>query len=119
MKHHYFIVLELPGESNLKITEGQEVPKSFWENAATTVGNGNAKIICTRQDTGVSEDLRKHVTKVKQFTTYILVSMRLNRKVSKKNRTLNRQLSQCISDTATGLVLENDTNFSLYTIEAA
>jgi len=119
MKHHYFIVLELPGEGNLKITEGQEVPKSFWETAATTVGNGNAKIICTRQDTGVSEDLRKHVRKIKAFTTYILVSMRFNKKPKKTGKSLNRELSECISNTATGLVLENDANFSLYTIEAA
>ncbi|KGO91978.1 hypothetical protein [Flavobacterium subsaxonicum] len=119
MKHHYFIVLELPGESNLKLTEGQAVPRDFWENAAATVSQGSAKIICRRQDTGVSEDLRKHARKIKQFTTYILVSMRFNRKPAKTGKALNKELSACISTAASGMVLENDPAYRLITLEAA
>ena len=70
---HYFVVLELPGGEELKFEKGRVSPEDFWEMAADAVDKGKANIISKRQDTGVSEELRKYLLHVKKFTTFVLV----------------------------------------------
>lgn len=66
----YFIVLKLPGGAELKFTDGSS-PEHFWQYVSQTIYNGDAKIVSARTDTGVSGELRSHLSS-NCFETYFL-----------------------------------------------
>ena len=83
MKDNYFVVLQLPSDSQLTYQDTN--PKSFWKKAAGAISMGKAKIVSRRQDTGVSEELRSHAKSINYFSTYVLVCMRLGKKKDKSS----------------------------------
>jgi hypothetical protein len=115
MNQHCFVVLELPGGEELKHVDTNNT-RGFWSQVASTIASGNAKIISKRQDTGISEDLRRHVASCTKFTTYVLVDMHLN-----PQRCNNRQIFKRVSSWLTGTghhkVIDNGANFQLVTID--
>ena len=79
---HYFILLELPGGSELKFNSGDESPDDFWRNAVRSIRKGRANLICRRQDTGVSEALHKYMLTANHFTTFMVAELEMERNES-------------------------------------
>lgn len=116
MTENYFVVLQLPGTKELKLTEGSSSAKNFWSKAANAISKGKARIVSRRQDTGVSEEVRSHAKQVSRFKTYILVNMRLGK--SAKNDVIFAKAAKCISESSTAAVVETNEDFQLLAIGA-
>lgn len=69
----YFLVLEIHDEN--AIIEQDAESENICANAALAITNGNASIICVRNDTGISEELRTYARKLKKYTTFILLQV--------------------------------------------
>ncbi len=119
MTQYYFLVLELPGGEELKFTEGAASPKNFWNAAAKSVKQGKAKLICRSQDTGISEDFRKHLKTVKTFKTYILLQMDLEKDDFASKKGVFKKAAQYIVNPETEVVIDKADNFQLVTVMAA
>lgn len=111
----YFVVLKLPGSTELRFTDGTS-PENFWAHVAQTIKNGEAKIVSARTDTGVSEEVRSHIN-CNCFETYFLFYL-----MSNKSEIENHQL---IFDKANDLlkvgnyesVIDCNDNFQLVTLD--
>jgi hypothetical protein len=114
MSQHCFVVLELPGGEELKYID--QNPHGFWKCVAGIIRNGGAKVISKRKDTGISEDLRRHVSDKDNFTTYVLVDMHLD-----PHRCSNHQIFKKVSSWVAGpghhKVIDNGSNFQLVTVD--
>jgi len=113
MEQQYFVVLELPSGSNLN---ARYCPVDFWTDASKAIRQGKAKMISRRQDTGVSEELRNYVQHVKQFTTFVLVTMPL----PSKHNTLKifKRASHYVASPANKIIVDGAENFQLVAIDA-
>jgi len=114
---HYFVVLELPGGEELKFKEGKNCPDDFWEMAANAIDNGKAHIISKRKDTGVSEELRRHLTHIKKFTTFVLVHMQFHASEFLNEKSIFKKLSRWLVTPSQGIVIDTADNFQLVTID--
>lgn len=114
---HYFVVLELPGGEELKFKDSGNCPDAFWEKAADIIDRGEAQIISKRQDTGVSEELRKHLSNIKKFTTFVLVHMQFCTGDFLNEKDIFKKLSRWLLNTKHGLVIDTADNFQLVTID--
>ena len=115
MKQHYFIVLELPVEPEFIFDEGIESSAHFWTKAKKAINKGTAKMVCCRQDTGVSEDLRRHVSQIEKFTTFVLVAMPIKSIANKE--AIFRKVSRSIVKPATVNIIDRSHNFQLVTMD--
>lgn len=116
---HYFLVLELPGGAELKFSNGATSPKNFWNNAALSVKQGRAKLICRRQDTGIAEEFRKHIKSLKTFRTYVLVEMEFQKNDFTSKKHIFKKAAQHIISHEHEAVIDCADNFQLVTVEAA
>jgi len=114
---HYFVVLELPGGKELKFKEGRCSPKNFWKVASETIAQGKAVIISKRKDTGVSEELRSHLSKIKKFSTYVLVHMQFTALESVTECDIFNKIAQWIVVQNREVVIDTGHNFQLVTID--
>lgn len=114
---HYFVVLELPGGEELKFSESRYCPDDFWEKAADIIDRGEARIISRRQDTGVSEELRKYLVNIKKFTTFVLVHMQFCTHDFLNEKDIFKKLSRWLSSSNHDLVIDTADNFQLVTID--
>jgi len=114
---HYFVVLELPGGEELKFEKGKDSPENFWKMAADAVNRGKANIICKRQDTGVSEELRKYLQHVKKFTTFVLVHMHFHATEFLNEKLVFKKLSKWLTTPSPKIVIDAADNFQLVTID--
>lgn len=115
----YFIVIELPGGDELRFLEGSNSPENFWPSAALAIDNGEALIICKRGDTGVSEDLRKYISTLNKFTTFILAQLSLCGKDFLCANTIYKKTAEWIRYSDKEVLIDADTNFQLVTLGAA
>ncbi|KOS04886.1 hypothetical protein AM493_01635 [Flavobacterium akiainvivens] len=115
MDNHCFVVLELPGGEELKYVDEANT-HGFWTAVAGNIRDGKAKIISKRQDTGISEDLRSHVSGNQKFTTYVLVDMHLHPQRCSNNRIFER-VSAWLTGTGRHRVIDDGANFQLVTID--
>ena len=116
MMENYFVVLQLPGSKELKLTDGNDSAKNFWGKAANAISKGRARIVSRRQDTGVSEEIRSHSKKVNRFKTYVLVNMRLAKKDRKD--IIFAKAAECIAASSTAAVIETTEDFQLLAVDA-
>jgi hypothetical protein len=114
---HYFVVLELPGGEELKFKEGKDSPTDFWKTAADAIDKGRAQVICKRQDTGVSEELRKYLKHIKKFTTFVLVHMHFHASEFVNEKLFYKKLSKWLKASSHGIVIDTADNFQLVTVE--
>ena len=114
---HYFMVLELPGGAELKFVEGKTSPKNFWDKAAHSIKTGKAKLISSRKDTGISEELRKHVKSVNTFKTYVLVHMDIDVNKFASRKETYKKISKLIASPQHETVIDTAENFQLVTVE--
>jgi len=112
---HCFVVLELPGGSELKFVNDKSTP-NFWKSVARTIREGKAKIISKRRDTGISEDLRRHVAHVDNFKTYVLVDMHLA-PAKCGERDIFKKVSSWLTMPGHDKVIDTAENFQLVTID--
>ncbi|MFP9115728.1 hypothetical protein ACLI1A_17440 [Flavobacterium sp. RHBU_3] len=68
----YFLLLQLEDDQG-HIPD--EDTATICDTAAQALLTGKANIVCMRNDTGVSEDLRAHASTLKRFTTYIILQI--------------------------------------------
>jgi hypothetical protein len=118
MIEHYFLVIEVPGGEELKFSECAASPKNFWGEAAKAVKQGNAKLICRRKDTGLSEEFRKHIKTVKTFRTYILVQMDLHKNEFTDKKSIFKKAARHIIKPDSEMVIDQADNFQLVTVDA-
>jgi hypothetical protein len=114
---HYFVVLELPGGEELKFKEGRNSPDAFWEKAADIIDRGEAQIISKRKDTGVSEELRRHLLNIKKYTTFVLIHMQFRASDFLNEKDIFKKLSGWLSNSKRDLVIDTADNFQLVTID--
>ena len=67
----YFVVLQLPGNEELKFN--YETPNHFLKSAYYFLTAGAAQIVSIRKDTGVSEDVRNHISTCSSYKSYLLL----------------------------------------------
>jgi len=73
----YFVVLELPGSVVLKYSDDGLGPGIFRESALKSISERKTEIVSVRRDTGVSEEVRKHLETCGSFKTFILFQLKL------------------------------------------
>jgi hypothetical protein len=115
----YFVVIELPGGSELKFTESKYSPDNFWVTAASALQMGEVHIVSRREDTGVSEELRKHITTLSKFTTFILAQITLCKNELLCNTTIFTKTADWIVLSDKEVVIDEDANFQLVTLDIA
>ena len=115
---HYFILLELPGGSELKFNAGNKSPDDFWRNAVRSIRKGRANLICRRQDTGVSEALHTYMLTARHFTTFMLADLQMQRNESCDKKIILYKMVQSIIHTEHETVIENCDRFQLVTCAA-
>lgn len=109
----YFVVLQLPGSTELKFIDGKYSPENFWHYAATVIGNGKSDIISVRQDTGVSEELRSHADCSRKFETYILFYLMLSKDEIRDKNTILRKISDLLKVANYEFVIDANDNYQL------
>ena len=112
---HCFVVLELPGGQELKFENEKSLP-DFWKSAAKAIDRGQAKVISKRQDTGVAEDLRRHVADIDNFKTFVLVDMQMHPSKCKKSHIFHK-VSSWLTGPGHDKVIDTAHNFQLVTID--
>ena len=112
MEQQYFVVLELPCGSNLNT---KCCPVDFWNDASKAIRKGKAKMISRRQDTGVSEELRSYVKHVKQFTTFVLVTMPIHSDYN--THKIFKRASSYIASPANKIIVDGAENFQLVAVQ--
>ena len=117
MKEHFFIVFELPGGAELKFKENKKSPCDFWVHTANIIETGKAKIISKRKDTGISEELRNHVSKTNKFTTYVLAHLFFNPQ-NCNERDIYKKVAHWLKSPSHETVIDTAENFQLVTIES-
>jgi hypothetical protein len=73
---NYFVLLELP-QTGFAGVENNMPVGGFWKNARQQVMDGYAKIISSRADTGVSEELKSYLGHITAYTTFVLLQTAL------------------------------------------
>lgn len=114
---HYFVILEIPGGDELKFSKNSSSTAEFWDMAADVISRGEAQIISKRRDTGVCEELRKHLRNIKKFTTFVLVHMQFCPGDLSNDKFIFNKLSRYITGSAKGVVIDRAHNFQLVTID--
>ncbi|MFP9100624.1 hypothetical protein ACLI09_16360 [Flavobacterium sp. RHBU_24] len=117
MTQNYFLVLELPGGNEMRFKENGDSPKNFWPKAKNAIYSGTAKIICNRNDTGVSEVIRAYADEVKWFTTFLLLQMQLN-PADFSESVLYNKAAAMLATLKSETIIDTTDSFQLVTIEA-
>lgn len=106
---NYFVLLELPDtiyENTITKPEG-----NFWKWTRHAVMNGSAKIISSRVDTGVCEELKSYLKHINHFTTFVLLQTVLCPADFINNSSLFSVLASSIEVDGATQVLDQDKNF--------
>lgn len=117
MGQHYFLLLELPGGTELKFCKNNCSPLKFWNKAARSIKSGRAKIISKRQDTGISEELRNHLQKIRGFKTFILVHTHLTTEELSNRKVFFEKIAKWITIPENEIVIDAAENFQLVTLD--
>jgi len=116
MPQNYFIVFELPVEPEFLFNESIESTEHFWKTTKIAIDKGAARMISCRKDTGVSEDLRRHVSQINTFTTFVLVTMPMNN--AKNTNKIYKKASKSMIKPAQVNVIDKAYNFQLVTMDS-
>lgn len=111
----YFVVLQLPGSDELKFTDDKNPSRDFWKKAGHALLSKEAKIVCIRKDTGVSEALRKHVGNCSNFKTYVLFHMELTKEDLEDNEQIFDKAASLLEYANYDMLIDADENFQLLT----
>ncbi|MGQ2984763.1 hypothetical protein [Flavobacterium sp.] len=109
----YFVVLELPGSEELKFAEGRFSPENFWLYAANAVDRGLSEIVSVRQDTGIAEAVRSHTLCGKDFNTYLLFYLMLNKEEAQDKKTILKKVSDLLKIANHEMVIDTCDNYQL------
>lgn len=111
----YFVVLKLPGGAELKFTDGGS-PEHFWQHASKTIHNGEAKIVSARTDTGVSEELRSHLS-CNCFETYFLFYLMMEKHEIKNHELIFSKANDLLKVGNYEMVIDASDTFQLVTLD--
>lgn len=111
----YFVVLKLPGGTELKFTEGTS-PENFWAYVARAIKNRDAKVVSARTDTGVSEELRSHLG-CNCFETYFLYYLMMNKSDAGNHELMFEKASDLLKVGNYEMVIDTADNFQLVTLD--
>ncbi|MFL9843430.1 hypothetical protein [Flavobacterium rhizosphaerae] len=114
---HYFILLQLPGKPEDRFCEGNKKPHEFWHNVADMIQKGKARIISQRQDTGVSEEFRGHIKRIRKFKTYIILNLHLDSNECLDKKAIFKKAARWISNPEHEVLIETSDNFQLVSID--
>lgn len=106
---NYFVLLELPDTAyeNTITKPGA----NFWQSTRQAVMNGRAKIISSRVDTGVCEELKNYLKHINHYTTFVLLQTVLCPNDFVNNSSLFSVLASSIEIGGGTQVLDQDNNF--------
>ena len=114
----YFIVLEMP-ESGIHSTEETNWDKNLCSSMARSIDEGNAKVICIRNDTGISEELRNYARHIKKFTTFLILQVTLTPADFTTTAQLYKRIKQWLCNTCNTHLVHAEDNYELISVEAA
>lgn len=110
---YYFVVLQLPGGKELKFTDDEKKQEYFWDKAAQMIEQEQAGIVCVRQDTGVSDDVRKHYAEHKSFNTYLLFHLMLKNSETNKKKAILNKAADILKTANYETLIDSGDNFQL------
>lgn len=111
------MVLQLPGGKELKFTDDDKERKNFWAKALWYIKNDKAHIVCIRQDTGVSEAVRKHFSDKGSFTTYLLLYLPLTTDEAVDEKVIMLKAWEIIQDANYDALIDADDNFQIIVVD--
>jgi len=114
---NYFVLIELPGGSELKFTDGCKSPVDFWRNAVRSIRKGRVNLICRRQDTGVSEVLHAYMLTAGHFKTFVLADVEMEPEECSDKKTILKKMAQSIMGLGRETVIHTCPKFQLVTID--
>lgn len=113
---YYFVVLQLPGGKELKFTDDDKVRENFWDKAGKFITAGKAPIVCVRQDTGVAESVRSHVTKG-HYTTYLLFHLLMTTDEVHDKKVIFEKATEILKMANYEALIDSDEHFQLVVID--
>lgn len=109
----YFLLLELADEP-------EDIPDAdtlqICSNAAQALITGKANIVCMRNDTGVSEELRAHAANLKRFTTYIILQVHATSCDLVHNAVFLRKIYKWLKNSCHSELVHSENNFRLISL---
>jgi hypothetical protein len=114
----YFIVLEMP-ESGCHSASDYNWDKNLCNAMARSIDEGNAKVICVRNDTGISEELRNYARHIKKFTTFLILQVNLSPADFRTTTELYKKIKQWLCRTCNTHIVHAEDNYELISVEAA
>lgn len=111
----YFVVLQLPGSCGLKFIDGNS-PEHFWKTVSRAVNSGEAKVVSTRKDTGVSEELRSHICG-KGFSSYFIFYMMMEKQDVKNHGLILKKANDLLNIGNYEALVDAGDNFQLVTMD--
>jgi len=111
----FFVVLKLPGGTELRFTDGIS-PEHFWQYVSKTIKNGEAKVVSARTDTGVSEELRNHLS-CKCFETYFLFYLMMQKHDAKNHELIFEKANDLLKVGNYEMVIDAADHFQLVTLD--
>lgn len=111
---HYFVLLELP-QTIINTKDRVAAGKNFWKYTRQLVNNGCAKIISSRTDTGICEELKTYLSHVNRYTTFVLLQTALEPAHFKNKRLLLPALASTININAITEVIDENAQFRVLT----
>lgn len=110
----YFLLLEIHDDY---IAAGQiEGQDNICANAARAITCGSASIICVRNDTGISEELRSYAKRLKTFTTFILLQVHASKSELVNNSRLFRKIHAWLKSACHSEVIHTEETYRLIAI---
>ena len=110
---HYFIVLQLDSRSRLRLEDGRTAPMNFWAKTISQIKEKKAKLLCRRNDTGVSEEVREHAKRSGRFSTYVLFTLKLKKKELADESTILNKAAALAEHACEVEVVDNNSKFEL------
>lgn len=106
----YFVVLQLPGSDELKFTND---PHHFLKSADYYLNAGAAQIVSIRRDTGVSDDVRRHIKTCNSYKSYLLFYIPLKIRQLTDYDLIMKKASEILKEANYEALVDSDDNFQL------
>jgi len=110
----YFLVLEIHDDNVISKQDGDT--ENICANAARAINCGNASIICVRNDTGISEELRSYARKVHKYTTFILLQIHASKSELLNSSSLFKKVQAWLKSSCHTEVIHTEDTYRLIAI---
>lgn len=110
----YFLLLEI--HEDYATASHDKEQDNICAHAARAITCGSASIICVRNDTGVSEELRSYAKRLKKFTTFILLQVHASQSELVNNSRLFRKIHTWLKSACHTEVIHTEETYRLIAV---